>query len=451
MAINPKFILKDANSEKETSIKFYFYLDKQRFTYSLGPDKMIYPALWDKIAMRPKSKPSKTLLSRYGKINPTLKIDLTNLNTRIENVVSETMRYLSNAEIQGSQVDFNELREHLNTSFDLKPKIVSRADSDNLELFLADFIKGMESGARLITSRTGEGRRYRKGTVKAYKVLESKLSDYRDGKRKKYLKFSDIDIDFYNEFQQMIYAANYTPNYFGNFIKNLKAVMKRSHEEGLHNNTDYAKKAFKKTTNETTSIYLTEKELSELYEHDFSGSRLEKYRDVFLIGCWTAQRFSDYSRISKEYIKEKEGIKVVEFNQVKTNTKVVVPLRPEALELLAKYGYSLPKLTEQKMNDALKDIGELLEFDEMIEVQKIKGGKEITKMVPKYKMMSTHCARRTGCTLMYLNKIPMQDIMKISGHKTEVQLLKYIKVTKEETAQRLSMNPFFSGQKLVVV
>lgn len=88
-------------------------------------------------------------------------------------------------------------------------------------------IDGMEDGTKLITSKSGEGRRYRKGTVKAYKVLKSKLKTYRTKKRKKILKFSDIDIDFYNEFQQMIYAENYTPNYFGNFIKNLKAIMRR--------------------------------------------------------------------------------------------------------------------------------------------------------------------------------------------------------------------------------
>jgi len=41
--------------------------------------------------------------------------------------------------------------------------------------------------------------------------------------------------------------------------------------------------------------------------------------------------------------------------------------------------------------------------------------------------------------------------MKISGHNSESQLLKYIKVTKEETAQGLSLNPYFSGTKMKVV
>ena len=167
MAINPKFILKDSSSLKETSIKFYFYLDKQRFTYSLGPDKMIYPELWDKETMRPNSKPSKSLLSKYKKIKPSLQVDLTNLKTRIDNVVSETMRYLSNIEIQGSQVDFRELRTHLEQSFDLKPKSASKEDSEDLEAYL----DGMKDGTRLIKSGTGEGRKYRKGTIKAYKAV----------------------------------------------------------------------------------------------------------------------------------------------------------------------------------------------------------------------------------------------------------------------------------------
>ena len=114
-------------------------------------------------------------------------------------------------------------------------------------------------------------------------------------------------------------------------------------------------------------------------------------------------------------------------------------MRPEALEILANYDYQLPKASEQKMNKALKEISKLINLTEKIEVRKIKGGKEMTKLVPKYEFLSTHCARRTGCTLMYLNKIPTQDIMKISGHKTEAQLLKYIKVSKEEMAQKIGV------------
>ena len=451
MAINPKFILKNPETHNETSIKFYFYLNKRRFMYSLGSDQRIFPELWDKVTMRPITKPNKTMLSKYKKLNPSIEVDLKNLDTRINNVIGQTTKFISNAEIQGHMIDLKALREHLDNSFGVIKK-GTKASYDSVEAYLDEFISDIESGKRIIKSNQREGKRYSIGTIKAYKVLAAKLEEYRKTKRKAYLKFNDIDIDFYNDFQQYIYSKNFSTNYFGNFIKNIKAIMKKSFDEGLHTNNDFSKKAFKKISNDTDSIYLTEAELTKLQNYDFKNApKLEKYRDIFLVGCWTAQRFSDYSRISEIHIKDKNGIKVLEMDQVKTSTKVIVPLNPEAIEILAKYNNTLPKVSEQKMNSNLKEMGKLLDINETIEIKKSKGGLEIIEQIPKHDLIMSHTARRTGCTLMYLSGIPLQDIMKISGHKSETQLLKYIKVTKEETALRLADNPFFSGKKLKVV
>jgi hypothetical protein len=69
----------------------------------------------------------------------------------------------------------------------------------------------------------------------------------------------------------------------------------------------------------------------------------------------------------------------------------------------------------------------------------------------KKDLIKTHTARRTGCSLMYLAGIPVIDIMKVSGHKTEKEFLKYIKVGKEETAINLASHPYFNQSNLKVV
>ncbi len=79
----------------------------------------------------------------------------------------------------------------------------------------------------------------------------------------------------------------------------------------------------------------------------------------------------------------------------------------------------------------------------MIETQITKGGKLIKNELPKYELIKTHTARRTGATNMYLAGIPTIDIMKITGHRTESEFLKYIKVSKQETATKLSSHPYF--------
>ena len=70
-------------------------------------------------------------------------------------------------------------------------------------------------------------------------------------------------------------------------------------------------------------------------------------------------------------------------------------------------------------------------------------------------------ARRSGCTNMFKVGIPTIEIMKISGHQTEREFLQYILIDEEETAERLSVHPYFNqpverlaenpaGQKLPV-
>ena len=60
---------------------------------------------------------------------------------------------------------------------------------------------------------------------------------------------------------------------------------------------------------------------------------------------------------------------------------------------MEKYNYELPKISDTKLNEALKKIGKTLGFNEKIEVKTVKGGKEIIKMQPKYTLIKTHTAR----------------------------------------------------------
>ena len=180
-----------------------------------------------------------------------------------------------------------------------------------------------------------------------------------------------------------------------------------------------------------------------------TGAEIDVARDVFLIGCYTAQRFSDYSRIKKEHIETYEnGRRVIRLVQQKTDEFVVIPVKPELETLLKKYDWNVPKIWEQKLNLHIKTVAEKAKITEPVLVEKIKGGLKVKSTVPKNKLIKTHTARRTGCTNMYLSGITPIDIMKISGHRTEREFLNYIKVTKEETAKNLINHPYFSGSQL---
>jgi hypothetical protein len=152
-----------------------------------------------------------------------------------------------------------------------------------------------------------------------------------------------------------------------------------------------------------------------------------------------------------------DGKKYVELIQKKTGTKCIIPMRPELDAILQRYDYTLPKTIEQKVNEGIKLIGDKAGITELIHVEKNKGGRVVKTEVKKCDLISTHCARRTGISLMYLakdkkgNRIPIIDIMKISGHKTPKEFLKYVRISQEETAVALSLHPYFSGNLLKVV
>ncbi len=67
--------------------------------------------------------------------------------------------------------------------------------------------------------------------------------------------------------------------------------------------------------------------ISLIYHLDLSANQhLEKYRDLFVLGYLTGFRFSDYSDIKPEDVRNG----MLYFNQNKTSAIVVVPLRRDA-------------------------------------------------------------------------------------------------------------------------
>ena len=98
----------------------------------------------------------------------------------------------------------------------------------------------------------------------------------------------------------------------------------------------------------------------------------------------------------------------------------------------------------------IKKIGEKAGITELINVEHTKGGMRIKEDIPKNELIVTHTARRSGCTNMFLSGVPTISIMKISGHKTEREFLKYINVSKEGTALSLSEHPYFIGNTMSI-
>jgi integrase len=79
-----------------------------------------------------------------------------------------------------------------------------------------------------------------------------------------------------------------------------------------------------------------------------------------------------------------------------------------------------------------------------------KGGEVKKDIFKKYELITSHVARRSFATNLYLVDVPSITIMKITGHKTEKSFLRYIRITQEENANKLLNHPFFNNHKMVL-
>lgn len=244
--------------------------------------------------------------------------------------------------------------------------------------------------------------------------------------------FQDMNSNFYNRFSAfMLNEKRYAVNTYGRAFKFLKTVLYEATTQGFNEFTEY-KSFVTSISEESDSIYLTETELQNIYKLDLSEKPgLDRVRDLFLIGCYTGLRFSDYTTISPDDIKG-DRLRVLE---QKTKGKVVIPLNPTVKEILNKYNFRLPKaISNQKFNEALKDIAKLADLNEIIVTNITKGGETQTEKRPKYRLVTSHVARRSFATNAVKRGVQPVLIMAITGHKTEKEFWKYVKVTNEEKA-----------------
>jgi integrase len=212
--------------------------------------------------------------------------------------------------------------------------------------------------------------------------------------------------------------------------------MNEATERGLNKNLSFKSKRFVTVRENSDSIYLNEQELKALENLNLSNNkRLEKVRDLFLIGCYTGLRYSDYSRITSEHLKGD----FIEITQTKTGDRVVIPIHPTIKGILKKYNGQLPKsYSNQKTNQSLKEIGKQLpELQKTVLISYTKGGLTVNENFAKWQLLTTHTARRSFATNEYLAGTPTLTIISTTGHRSEKSFLKYIKLSSKDHAKIL--------------
>jgi integrase len=258
------------------------------------------------------------------------------------------------------------------------------------------------------------------------------------------ITFDSIDIQFYEDFvyfltHKIAMQRRKTPviglrvNTIGKTIKYLKNFLLDRRRKKVIPFFDVS--FLKVIQEEVDAIYLDWKEISKIYHLDLSGhSHLEKYRDLFVVGCLTGFRFSDYSELRPEEIRDG----MLHVIQEKTKATVVVPMRPEIKKILIdKYQMQMPQTRNAEFNRYIKEVAKLAELDAPIKIVHKKGNKTIEEIRPKYAWVCSHTCRRSFCTNEYLEGTPIDLIMAVSGHKTEKSFRRYVKATQVQKAMKI--------------
>jgi len=304
-------------------------------------------------------------------------------------------------------------------------------------------------------------------TKKSYQTTINKLSEF-ERIFKTRLRFSDIDMNFYNKFNNWLlhgtfvkdgHEVHYTKNYIGAMFKNISRFMSVSQGKA-HEFTGHKDAEFKVEKEEVDAIYLTQAEIQKIFVLEITPELLQKNgyenknlklsvkslneeRDRFLFGCFTALRHSDYSRLDSLHFKDD----LIRIWTVKKDKKVYIPMHHQLRELLKRRDNILPSpISDQKHNKQIKAIGMLAGIDEEVMLAKTRGGKRIDTVRHKYEFITSHTARRSGATNMYLAGIDLKFIQDILGHSRIEQTISYIKVSAEDNAKRLIDHPYFSGK-----
>lgn len=404
-----KFVLKEPNSKSSTLVYLIFRFDSQRLKYSTG--EKIMPKYWNA-----KKQQANAQLSGYAEFNTRLK--------KIASLVEEGFRRLRNDGIQPTP---ERLKEALNE----KLEIIPEAKQVSFIGFCESFIEEVSAERR-------------KGSLQVYRATVKHLKAFATEKKYK-VDFDTITLTFYNEFVAYLTEKGMVTNTVGKYIKTIKSFMNEATERGLNKNLEFKSKKFKRVQEDIDHVYLTQEELDIIEGLDLTQNKpLEKVRDMFLMGCYTGLRFSDFTQINKENFVRIEKKDFIKIRTVKTNEDVVIPMSKVVRKILAKYDGELPKMiSNQKMNSYLKEVCEKAEIDTSVEIKRTSGNKIIKQQAPKFQLVSTHTARRSFATNAYKATRDTLAIMKITGHRTEKAFMKYIKISKEENAIRLSENEFF--------
>ena len=209
-----------------------------------------------------------------------------------------------------------------------------------------------------------------------------------------------LDFKYY-----LLNVAKLGNNTLCGYMTKAKTIFNYAVDNDLISSNPFRKLKIKKEEVEITP--LSKDELNAIRQKDFRIKRLNQVRDCFVFASYTAMAYSDLANISRDDIREQSGVHYIQKQRVKTGVQYTIPLNDIALDILKRYDYQLPVLTNQRYNSYLKEIADICGIE---------------------KNLTSHLARHTAATLMLNSGISIDVVAKILGHRNTQMTAHYAKM-----------------------
>lgn len=292
----------------------------------------------------------------------------------------------------------------------------------------------------------GKESQWTEATYKEHRTIQRRLKDFAPC-----LEFEDLTKQGLSMFVDYMHTVPISSKKKGlknssirKNLDNLKWFLRWATEKGY--NKELAFTTFQPKLKEVrnTVVYLTWEELMLIYNFKIpsSCSHLEKVKDVFCFCCFTSLRYSDVANLKRSNVFED----YILVTTIKTYDTLRIELNKYSKAILEKYknevyenNLALPVISNQKMNDALKELGEMCGIDAPVSITYYKGSERIDEVYKKYELLTTHCGRRTFISNAIMLGIPPEVVMQWTGHEDYRTMKTYIAIADKEKKNAMDL------------
>jgi site-specific recombinase XerD len=384
------FNLKEPKLQKETLILIQYYVKANKRQCRISTKLKIHPDDWDFDMRMPKKRRGANGISLRWITNQLMEI-----YSRVNDIVRD----------YGDDLTISNLKKELGR------------DTNDQKVFADDIYDVYLEEKKTLSNVT-------KGTLTKYRSLKAKFDQYEDHINQRH-KLTDLKSEFWNDFIKFLrQELNIHDNTLDGYINAFKTFLRWASKQGYQINDSY--KDFVIGRYESDQLALTFEDVKKLEDAELSGAE-ERARDLFLVGIYSGQRFSDFSKISKDDLQD--GFIII--RSKKTDTISYIPLTESLERILIKYDWELPKISSQKFNKRIQMVCKKLEFTESFKRTSKKGTQKDVEVFQRWQIITSHTARRTFITLSKEKNLPDHLIMKVTGHRSLRSMHGYARFNKE--------------------